>query len=173
MFRITVGRALSSDRRVANIGKTAALIVIRALPYTEPTAPPEALPIGLGTHMAAGELSLTISNAALRRRSARRGSDQSQASSAGAAGLATRGGTPPFRLSCLLAKRKSNRASARVTNHLNDAAGRALHGQVCLAGRPCTASSGRGVVADRSQRATAIPEPNAASNAVHALVPQR
>jgi hypothetical protein len=55
MFRITVGRALSSDRRVANIGKTAALIVIRALPYTEPTAPPEALPIGLGTHVAAGD----------------------------------------------------------------------------------------------------------------------
>ena len=51
MFRITVGRALSSDRRVANIGKTAALIVIRALPYTELTAPPEALPIGLGRHL--------------------------------------------------------------------------------------------------------------------------
>jgi len=55
MLGITVGRALSSDRPVANIAKPAALIVIRALPYTEPTDPSEALPIGLGTHMAAGD----------------------------------------------------------------------------------------------------------------------
>ena len=48
-------RALSPDRRIADGGTPAALIVIRALPCTEPTAPTEVLPIGLATHLAAGD----------------------------------------------------------------------------------------------------------------------
>ena len=55
MFGMTTVRALSLDRRVADRGTPAALIVIRALPCTEPTAPSEAVPIGLGTHLAAGD----------------------------------------------------------------------------------------------------------------------
>ena len=51
---MTAGRALSPDRRVADGGTPAAPIVIRALPCTEPTAPTEALPIGVATPMAAG-----------------------------------------------------------------------------------------------------------------------
>jgi hypothetical protein len=47
------GGALSPDRRCLD-PQPAALIVIRALHCTEPTAPSEALPIGLGTHTAAG-----------------------------------------------------------------------------------------------------------------------
>jgi hypothetical protein len=52
---MTAGRALSLDRRVADGGTPAALIVIRALPCTEPTAPMEGVPIGLGTHTADGD----------------------------------------------------------------------------------------------------------------------
>ena len=48
-------RGLSPGRRGAVGGTPAALIVILALLYTEPTAPTEALPIGLGTHLAAGD----------------------------------------------------------------------------------------------------------------------
>jgi hypothetical protein len=53
---MTAGRGLSADRRVANGGAPAALIVILAPPCTEPTAPTEALPIGVGTLMAAGDI---------------------------------------------------------------------------------------------------------------------
>ena len=52
---MTVGRALSPDWRVADGGTPAALIGIRALPCTEATALTEALPIGVGTHLAAGD----------------------------------------------------------------------------------------------------------------------
>jgi hypothetical protein len=55
IFSLTAGRGLSPDRWIADGDTPAALIVIRALPYTEPTALMEALPIGLGTHMAAGD----------------------------------------------------------------------------------------------------------------------
>ena len=64
-------------------------------------------------------------------------------------------------------------ASAPATNNLNAAAERALHGQECQAGQPCTVSSGREAAADRWQRAKAIPGPNAASNGVHAPAPRR
>jgi hypothetical protein len=50
---MTAGRGSSPDRWVADGGTIAVLIVILALPCTEPMAPSEALPIGLGTHMAA------------------------------------------------------------------------------------------------------------------------
>jgi hypothetical protein len=49
------GRALSQDRRVADGGTPAALIVIRALPCTEPMAPTEVVLIGVDTHLAAGD----------------------------------------------------------------------------------------------------------------------
>ena len=52
---MTAGRGLSPDRRVAVGGTTVALIVILALPCMEPTAPTEALPIGVATPMAAGD----------------------------------------------------------------------------------------------------------------------
>ena len=52
---MTAVRALSPDRRVAVGGTTVALIVILALPCTEPTGPTEALPIGVAIRMAAGD----------------------------------------------------------------------------------------------------------------------
>jgi hypothetical protein len=50
---MTAGRGLSG--RAADGGTPAALIVILAPPCTEPTAPTEALPIGVASHMAAGD----------------------------------------------------------------------------------------------------------------------
>jgi hypothetical protein len=70
-------------------------------------------------------------------------------------------------------KAEINPCFTPVTNNLNAAAERALHGQECQAGCPCIVSSGRGAAADRWQRATAIPDPNAASNGVRAPAPQR
>jgi hypothetical protein len=64
-------------------------------------------------------------------------------------------------------------AAAPATSKLNVAAERALHGQERQAGQPGTASSGREAVADRWQRATAIPSTNAASNGVHVPAPPR
>jgi hypothetical protein len=52
---MTAVRALSPDRRVADGGTPAALIVTRAFPCTEPMAPTEAVPIGVGTRMPAGD----------------------------------------------------------------------------------------------------------------------
>jgi len=52
---MTAGRGLSPGRRVAVGGTPAALIVILALPCTEPTAPTEGLPIGVAIRMAAGD----------------------------------------------------------------------------------------------------------------------
>ena len=59
---MTAGRALSRDQRVTDGGTPAALIVIRALPCTEPMAPLEEVPIGLGTHTAAGDTSADLSS---------------------------------------------------------------------------------------------------------------
>ena len=52
---MTAGRGLPQDRRVADGGTPAALIVIRASHCTVPMAPTEAVPIGVGTHLAAGD----------------------------------------------------------------------------------------------------------------------
>jgi hypothetical protein len=68
---------------------------------------------------------------------------------------------------------RHQRPKCRGTSNLNATAKRALHGQECQAGQPCTVSSGREAAADRWQRATAIPGPNAASNGVHAPAPRR
>ena len=52
---MTAGRAFSPDRRVADGGTPAALIVTLVFPCTEPTALTEELPIGVGTHLVAGD----------------------------------------------------------------------------------------------------------------------
>src|SRR5271154_6934771 len=78
---MAAGRGLSPDRRIADGGTPAALIVILALPCMEPTAPTAALPIGLGKHMAASDtFADCLSRSAIGSRSERRAADQSQAS---------------------------------------------------------------------------------------------